>query len=65
MIGAAGQAAALALPFAFSAVLSWIVRSPDLQSSSLLITLVRIFTAGAAAGLHVTWLKAALDRHAV
>ena len=54
----------LALPFVFSAGLSWMARSPDLQASSLLILLVRIFTAGAAAGLHVTWLKAALDRPA-
>ena len=55
---------ALALPFAVGAGLSWMARAPSLEASGLLIGLTRVFAAGAVAGLHVTWLKATLDRHA-
>ena len=53
--------AALAAPFLVSAATSWMARAPDLQDSGLLVCLARIFTAGAAAGLHVAWLRGVLD----
>jgi hypothetical protein len=55
-------AVALGVPFILSLALLIASRSPQLAGQTLLMALVRVFTAGLAASLNVFWLNGVLRR---